>query len=66
MLAGPVEATAIGNVLTQAVGLGVLGSLADAREVVRRSFEVRTYEPKNPDAWREPYDHFQALVGGAA
>ena len=41
VLAGPVEATAIGNVLVQAIGLGVLGSLAEAREVVRRSFEVR-------------------------
>ncbi len=66
VLAGPVEATAIGNVLTQAVGLGVLGSLADAREVVRRSFEVRAYEPRNPDAWRGPYERFQALVGGAS
>src|SRR5207249_6163888 len=51
VLAGPVEATAIGNVLVQAVGLGVLGSLADAREVVRGSFELTTYTPQNPDAW---------------
>ncbi len=65
VLAGPAEATAIGNVLTQAIGLGALGSLADAREVVRRSFEVRTYEPKEPDAWGGPYERFQALVGGA-
>jgi rhamnulokinase len=62
-LAGPVEATAIGNVLTQAIGLGVLGSLADAREVVRRSFEVRTFEPRNADAWQGPYAHFQSLRG---
>src|SRR6266852_6560915 len=38
VLAGPVEATAIGNLLTQAIGLGALSSLAEAREVVRRSF----------------------------
>ncbi len=61
--AGPVEATAIGNVLTQAVGLGVLGSVADAREVVRRSFEVHTFEPKNTDAWQGPYARFLGLVG---
>ena len=65
VLAGPVEATAIGNVLTQAIGLGVLGSLADAREVVRRSFEVHTFEPRNADAWREPYARFQKLRGGS-
>ncbi|HXG09360.1 MAG TPA: rhamnulokinase family protein [Gemmataceae bacterium] len=62
VLAGPVEATAIGNVLVQAVGLGVLGSLADAREVVRQSFEVRTYTPTQPDRWHEPYQRFLRLL----
>jgi rhamnulokinase len=47
VLAGPVEATAIGNILVQAMGLGLLSSLADAREVVRRSFEVQLYSPRN-------------------
>ena len=61
MLAGPVEATAIGNVLVQALGLGVLGSLADAREVVRRSFEVQTFAPRQPDAWQGPYERFRAF-----
>jgi rhamnulokinase len=63
VLAGPVEATAIGNVLVQAVGLGVLGSLAEAREVVRQSFEVRTFTPRNPEAWQGPYERFAALRG---
>jgi rhamnulokinase len=58
VLAGPVEATAIGNVLVQAIGLGLLSSLADARDVVRRSFEVRTYEPKGQERWQEPYQRF--------
>jgi rhamnulokinase len=58
VLAGPVEATAIGNVLVQAIGIGALGSLADAREVVRRSFELRTYTPRNPAAWQAPYEQF--------
>jgi rhamnulokinase len=62
VLAGPVEATAIGNVLMQAIGLGVLGSLADAREVVRRSFEAQTYEPRDPERWQEPYARFLTLV----
>ena len=58
VLAGPVEATAIGNLLVQAVGLGLLGSLADAREVVRRSFELRSYAPQQPQRWDEPYRRF--------
>jgi rhamnulokinase len=63
VIAGPVEATAIGNVLVQAIGLRLLGSLADAREVVRRSFDVTTYTPDNTDAWQEPYERFRALLG---
>jgi rhamnulokinase len=62
VLAGPVEATAIGNVLVQAVGLGILGSLAEAREVVRRSFDVKTYEPRHAEAWQEAYGRFLKLI----
>ncbi|MFL5243622.1 MAG: rhamnulokinase family protein [Gemmataceae bacterium] len=66
VLAGPVEATAIGNVLVQAVGLGLVGSLAEAREIVRQSFEVRTYEPRNPESWHEPYSRFLGLLSQAS
>jgi rhamnulokinase len=59
VVAGPLEATAIGNVLMQAVGLGIVGSLAEAREVVRNSFEVKTYTPQNPQLWDGPYARFQ-------
>jgi rhamnulokinase len=64
VLAGPVEATAIGNVLMQAVGLRLLGSLADAREVVRRSFGVHEYQPQRPDDWQAPYERFLGLLKG--
>jgi rhamnulokinase len=62
VLAGPVEATAIGNVLVQLVGLGALGSLAEGREVVRGSFEVTTFEPRQPGRWAEPYQRFLKLL----
>jgi rhamnulokinase len=62
VLAGPVEATAIGNVLVQAIGLGLLGSLADAREVVRRSFEVLAYTPREPSRWEAPYQRFLSFL----
>jgi rhamnulokinase len=62
VLAGPVEATALGNVLVQAIGLGLLGSLAEGREVVRRSFGVSTYSPVNAQAWDEPYGRFLELL----
>jgi rhamnulokinase len=63
VVAGPVEATAIGNVLVQAIGLGLLGSLTEGRAVVRRSFEVRTYEPQHHDRWAEPYRRFLGMIG---
>jgi rhamnulokinase len=62
VLAGPVEATAIGNVLVQAIGLGLVKSLAEGREVVRRSFEVQSYSPQQSDRWHEPYDRFRACL----
>lgn len=58
VLAGPVEATAIGNVLTQALGLGLVSDLADIRAVVRRSFPVERYEPRNRQDWDQAYNRF--------
>jgi hypothetical protein len=48
----------------RALGLGVLGSLAEAREVVRRSFDVVTYEPRDPDAWQAPYERLRGYLAG--
>lgn len=62
VIAGPVEATAIGNVLMQAMGCGHIGSLEQAREVVRRSFDLETYLPcANRDAWDAAYTRFLTL-----
>jgi rhamnulokinase len=55
VIAGPVEATAIGNVLMQAIALGHLGSLAEARAVVRKSFDVESYFPSSSAGWDESY-----------
>ena len=62
MLAGPVEATAIGNLMTQAVAQGDVGGIAQAREVIRGSFPVDEYEPRNTAAWDDAYETFLTLV----
>jgi rhamnulokinase len=62
VVAGPVEATAIGNVMMQAVSAGAIGSIAEAREVIRRSFDVEEYLPKNTAAWDEAYERYQAVA----
>jgi rhamnulokinase len=60
--AGPVEATAIGNILMQALGHGQLGSIVDLRTVVAHSFPVTVYEPQDIDAWSSAAGRFAALV----
>jgi rhamnulokinase len=62
--AGPVEATAIGNILMQAVGRGKLASIADLRAVVARSFPVTIYEPRDTAAWTDAAGRFGELVKG--
>ena len=61
--AGPVEATALGNVLLQAVALGHLASLSALREVVRASFAIDRYEPQDRVGWQEAAARFAALPG---
>jgi len=64
VVAGPVEATAIGNVMAQAVASGSLGSIAEAREVVRQSFPVEVYEPQAGQAWADAAGRFEGLTTG--
>lgn len=62
VISGPVEATAIGNILVQAIGLNHLGSLADIRTVVRNSFVPEIYEPKQAADWDEAYSRLQRVM----
>jgi len=62
VITGPVEATAIGNVLMQAIGLKHLGSLEDARTIVRNSFEVEEYHPKDREGWDEAFQRMLNLL----
>ncbi len=61
VLAGPVEATAIGNLLLQAIALGHLSSLDALRQTVRASFPVQTFEPLDPDLWKAARARFAGL-----
>ena len=62
VVAGPVEATAAGNVLLQAIARGKIANLAQARAIVAASFDVQTYEPQNTAAWDDAYGRFEALA----
>ena len=61
VVAGPAEATAAGNVLVQAIGAGELAGLAEARALVRRSSDLKMFEPKDSGVWAEVYARFVSL-----
>jgi rhamnulokinase len=62
VVAGPIEATAIGNLMMQAVAAGDVGSIAEAREVIRRSFPVEEYMPQNTAAWDDAYGKLLKII----
>lgn len=62
VVAGPVEATSAGNVLMQMMAMGEIGSLQEGRDIVRRSFELTTYDPADRDAWDAAYRRFLELA----
>jgi rhamnulokinase len=63
VLAGPVEATAVGNIIVQVMALGHVSSLEEGRALVRRSFEVTAYEPGERAPWDEAYTRFLSILG---
>ena len=62
VVAGPTEATAIGNLLVQAMALGDLKGLAEIREVVRKSFSLKTYDPADVAAWNDAYAKYMKVT----
>jgi len=62
VVAGPVEATALGNIAVQMVATGAVGSIADARHAIERSFPVQRFEPSAPDRWDAEYRRFQEYL----
>lgn len=58
VVAGPSEATAIGNVMVQALGAGVVSSLAEARAIVKQSVDIEQFIPRDCVAWVSAYRKF--------
>ncbi|MEI6915650.1 MAG: rhamnulokinase family protein [Armatimonadota bacterium] len=64
VICGPVEATAIGNIIMQAIGMGAISNVAEGRQIVRRSFEMETYQPSpgTADQVEEAYGRFLEVL----
>jgi rhamnulokinase len=62
VLAGPEEATILGNLLVQAMALGEIASIDEARSIVRSSFAPSIYEPRGAEGWAEARERFALLA----
>jgi rhamnulokinase len=65
VVAGPIEATAIGNIMTQAVADGAVANIEEARQVIRSSFDVTEYLPnaRHSAEWNDAYERFLDVLG---
>ena len=61
VLAGPVEATALGNVIVPLVALGAVRTLADARALVATAFPPEEFTPRRPQPWDDAAERFEAI-----
>ena len=62
VVAGPVEATALGNIAMQMIAAKEVSSLSQAREIIGRSLGVKRYEPKSSAEWNDAYGKLCALL----
>ncbi|MFQ5805766.1 MAG: rhamnulokinase family protein [Phycisphaerae bacterium] len=62
VIAGPVEATAAGNAMVQAMAQGRVSSVGQLRQVIAASSETRRHEPEDVEAWTEAYGRFGPLL----
>lgn len=59
---GPVEATAIGNILTQAKTYSEIENISEGRKLVEKSFEVQKYKAENHEGWNEAKTEMKELT----
>jgi len=62
VIAGPTEATALGNIAMQMLATGTVSSLAEARGIIERSFPVERFHPTESDRWEPHYRRFREYV----
>ena len=58
VIAGPVEATALGNIAVQMIALGMIKDIKEARQIIAKSEKTICYEPQDTEKWREAYERY--------
>ncbi|HPC77906.1 MAG TPA: FGGY-family carbohydrate kinase [bacterium] len=59
---GPVEATAMGNIMVQAMAKGAIKDLEEGRRLIKNSFETVVYYPRDVDLWEKEYERFKNVI----
>ena len=62
VVAGPVEGTAIGNIMLQAKATGVVEDRFAMRKMIADSVELQTYLPQDAEVWNDAYQRYLAVV----
>ena len=66
VVAGPVEATVIGNIAVQLIAVGAVRDLTEAREIIRNSFDVKTFLPDTESpVYKIAYLKYKKLLGNS-
>ena len=61
VITGPVEGTAIGNIMMQAKAAGLVGDMYEMRRIIADSIEMNTYMPADKEAWDRAYERFLTI-----
>ena len=64
VIAGPIEATVIGNIAVQLLATGHISSLEEARRMIAKSEKVITYTPQDVEQWDQAYYKFIHIIEG--
>jgi len=62
VIAGPDEATAVGNIMVQAVGLGIISSLDVSVPLIKQAFRIKEYKTLYSEIWQKEYERFKKTV----
>lgn len=62
VMAGPSEATAIGNIMMQAKGLNLVSDLSEIRAVIRKSVDLKKFEPQDSELWDMQYERYKTII----
>ena len=64
VVAGPIDASSIGNIVVQMLAHGELSNMEEAKAVIRNSFDFMEFAPKAYDEWNRHYPDFLRLFEG--